>query len=110
MALGAENTSAVATFKWNDSFWVDMYNQAATKFQSISPSKKVEIASDDGSTSSSDDEFDGELEIVKSSKVSITKAIKKDKKSKDKKSKEKKNKKVDNKKKRKVSSSDSDSD
>ena len=79
-ALGAENTSPAATFKWNDNFWVDVYNQAASKFQSIVP-KKVVADSDseaDGSTSSSDDDFDGELTIVKATKLKITKSIKKE--------------------------------
>jgi hypothetical protein len=34
-ALGAENASPAVTFKWNDSFWVDVYNSAASKFQAI---------------------------------------------------------------------------
>ena len=33
--LGNENVTPAATFKWNDSFWTNMYNENASKFKGI---------------------------------------------------------------------------
>ena len=32
-ALGAVNESPAATFKWSDTFWVDMYNSTVQKIK-----------------------------------------------------------------------------
>ena len=95
-ALGAENKSPAATFKWNDQFWVDLYNKAADKVKGAA--KKQELKEDSESSTGSgseDEESDDELEIeiVKSKSPFLKKGIKKDKSKKEKKEKKKEKKK-----------------
>ena len=35
VGLGQENDTPAATFKWNDEFWTNMYNDNAKKFSGI---------------------------------------------------------------------------
>ena len=53
VGLGNENNAPKDTFKWNDSFWTDTYNQNAKKFQGIT-GEGVKIAESSSSSSSSD--------------------------------------------------------
>ena len=84
-ALGAENITPGATFKWADAFWDDAYNAAAKNFNdnAIRPKGKL-VKSDSDSDSSAMSEFI----IVKSKKRLLvqpekkSKKIKKDKKEK----------------------------
>ena len=119
-ALGATKVSAADTFKWNDAFWEDVYNQAASATRDAGTSKRrlVDSAAEDSdaesSSSASNDSsdessFDGELTILrrtepllvrrKPEKSSNSKAIKKEKKTK--KEKKDKKKKKDKKEKKK---------
>ena len=82
-ALGAENMTPGATFKWANAFWDDAYNAAAKNFNAnaIKPEGKL-VRSDSDSSDMS------ELIIVKSKKrllVTIEKKTKKIKKDKEKK-------------------------
>ena len=54
--LGNENTTPAATFKWNDSFWTDMYNSNASKFATIKGegTSKAKDSSSSSSSSSGD--------------------------------------------------------
>ena len=129
--LGNENTTPAATFKWNDSFWTDMYNQNASKFTGIkgegaslingnssSSSSSSSESSDDEpakkkkaaikkkvETASSDSDSDiSEIEIVKAEKsyfVAVKEASKSIKKDKDSKKDKKKDKKKKDKKEKK---------
>ena len=77
-ALGAENMTPGATFKWADAFWDDAYNAAAKNFNdnAIKPGKLVKSDSESDSSDMSD------FIIVKSKKRVFVQPEKKEKKSK----------------------------
>ena len=51
--LGQEPTTPSQKFKWNDTFWTDVYNSTAKKFESIKGEGHT-LAEDDSSSSDSD--------------------------------------------------------
>ena len=70
VGLGQESITPTTQFKWNDSFWTDIYNKNVSKFAQIKPDGvTTEAASDsetDSSTDSSKDSF--KIEIIKETK------------------------------------------
>ena len=70
--MGAANQTPAANYRWSDTFWVDVYNKAASNLTTVINDKKNKsskknkvVVSDSDSDSSSDDnsDFDGELVI-----------------------------------------------
>ena len=85
-ALGAQAQAAAASFKWDNMFWIDVFNQSASKLAAIEnknkdkkkkKSKKDSKKSKKLSVSSDSDDF--ELVIEKSNKSLLSKGISKDK-------------------------------
>ena len=67
-------------FKWNDSFWTDMYNGAAKKFSNVK-GEGVKVKDDDSSSSSSDSDSDSDepafkLKIIKAKRALFSRSEK----------------------------------
>ena len=65
--LGQENEKSSNSFKWNDTFWTDIYNKNITKFGEIKGDGVSAKIADDSSSSSSDSEDNSKKETGASS-------------------------------------------
>ena len=68
VGLGQENQTPSTQFKWNDSFWTDMYNKGASKFQDIKgEGVNTQAQSSSSDSEDSDSSFEG-VEIIPATK------------------------------------------
>lgn len=65
-AVGAENDTPAGTFRWGDSFWDEAYNKAAKNFAAAEVKSSASLKRDLGGDSSSSDESEFELQILRS--------------------------------------------